>query len=136
MLYPLYIAAIYLLVTTVILLRNRKDFHPLKAAGQKYFEGDAPLVSLCIPARNEEGNIERCVRSAMNQSYPNLEVIVLDDHSSDRTPEILFRLANKSENSIHIIQGKTKPDNWLGKPWACQQLAEEAEGDILIFIDA
>lgn len=136
MLYLIYIAFIYLLITSAILLRNRQDFLPLMPESQKFFEGDAPMVSLCIPARNEEQNIERCVRSAMRQTYPNMEVIVLDDHSSDRTSEILFRMANSGDNSLHMMQGKSKPDQWLGKPWACQQLAEEASGEILIFIDA
>ena len=49
---------------------------------------NAPLISICIPARNEENNIRRCVESALEQNYPNIEVIVLDDRSTDFNSEL------------------------------------------------
>src|SRR3990172_894502 len=58
---------------------------------------DAPLISICIPARNEEGNIRNCVKSALAQDYPNLKVIVLDDRSTDATPEILRQLTAQND---------------------------------------
>src|SRR5512143_3261369 len=58
-----------------------------------------PLVSICIPARNEERNIRACVEAALGQDYPNLEVIVLDDRSKDATHEILRRLTMESASS-------------------------------------
>lgn len=136
MIYLLYIAAGYLVITTFIFLLNRKDFSPLLPARENVFSDRAPLVSICIPARNEEPVIKRCVESALRQDYPNFEVLVLDDESTDRTPEILSKIEESPSTNIKILRGKSKPDHWLGKPWACHQLGNEAVGDILIFIDA
>ena len=132
----LYIAFGYLLVTTAILLLNRSDFTSLKPTPGNYFDHQAPDVSICIPARNEENSIERCVRSALNQRYPNYHIYVLDDGSTDKTGEILEKLVAESPNQLSVITGKPKPDGWLGKSWACHQLSDAASGDILIFIDA
>lgn len=136
MIYLLYIAAGYLFVTSWIYFLNRKDFGPLLPAQKNTFDEQAPYVSICIPARNEEDVIRRCLESALIQNYPNFEVLVLDDESSDRTPQILQELKNSRPHTLKTLQGKPKPKDWLGKPWACQQLAEEASGSILIFIDA
>jgi len=132
----LYIAIGYLVVTTLILLLNRKDFTPLLPGHKKIYDAEAPLVSILIPARNEETVIERCVMSALKQEYPNLEVLVLDDESTDRTPEIISGIQVPTSKSLQVIEGEAKPKDWLGKPWACRQLAEHAEGELLIFIDA
>jgi chlorobactene glucosyltransferase len=75
------------------------------------------------------------VTSALKQNYPKFEVLVLDDQSTDGTGEILAKLSGIINNLIHI-KGKEKPNEWLGKPWACHQLSEAASGEILIFIDA
>lgn len=136
MIYLLYIAAGYLLITSFIFFLNRRDFKPLLPAPKNIYDDRAPLVSICIPARNEETVIKRCVESVLKQDYPNLEVVVLDDESTDNTPYILEQLNRVHENSLKVIMGKPKPNNWLGKPWACQQLADEARGNILVFIDA
>lgn len=132
----LYIAAGYLVATSLIFYLNRKDFGPLLQAQKNAFEDQAPFVSICIPARNEQDVIQRCLESALIQNYPNFEVIVLDDESSDRTPQILEKLKRSRPHTLKVLQGKPKPEDWLGKPWACRQLAEEANGEILIFIDA
>lgn len=106
----------------------------------------APLISVCIPARNEERNIRACVESILAQDYPNLETIVLDDRSIDKTPEILQDLLMESrgllpENQeqatrLHIINGSDLPAGWAGKPHALYQAAAAARGDWLCFIDA
>lgn len=132
----LYISLGCLLISSVILLLNRKEFTPLHSVTDHAFDASAPLVSLCIPARDEERNIERCVLSALNQTYPNIEILVLDDQSADHTPYILECLANDHGDTLQVIKGVDKPDNWLGKQWACQQLADRSEGSVLIFIDA
>lgn len=136
MLTILYIALGYLALTSGILLLNRRDFRPLLEGHKKIYPEDAPEVSICIPARNEQRVIERCVKSALHQDYTKLEVVVLDDESTDQTPDILFELSKTYGQKLRLLQGKPKPEGWLGKPWACQQLAEQAQGDILIFIDA
>lgn len=92
-----------------------------------------PKVSVLVPARNEERTIEKCIDSLINQSYDNLEIIVLNDNSVDKTVEILNKL--KSEK-LKVIEGKLLPEDWLGKSWACHQLSEMASGDFLLFTDA
>jgi chlorobactene glucosyltransferase len=93
------------------------------------------MVSILVPARNEEENIERCINSLLNQNYQNYEILVLDDNSSDKTWQILERLS--AENSrVRIFKGKPLPQDWYGKPFAIQQLYEHALGEILLFTDA
>lgn len=132
----LYIAIGYLLFTTGILYLNRMDFKPLQPTPRRYFDEQAPEVSICIPARNEADSIERCVRSAVDQQYPNYHVYVLDDGSTDGTGDILDKLSRTLTMHLTVLRGRPKPDDWLGKSWACHQLSEAADGDILVFIDA
>jgi len=94
-----------------------------------------PLVSVLIPARNEAENIGRALYTITQQTYRNIEIIVLDDHSDDRTAEIVRKVAN-IEPRLRLIKGKPLPDGWTGKNWACHQLAREANGEQLLFVDA
>jgi chlorobactene glucosyltransferase len=94
-----------------------------------------PRVSILVPARDEERNIEECVISLLNQDYPDFEVIVLDDHSKDNTLSILTRLASH-DNRLQIIEGRPLPEGWLGKHWACHQLDQAATGELILFVDA
>lgn len=94
-----------------------------------------PRVSVLVPARNEAHNIEACIRSLLEQDYPDFEVIVLDDFSEDDTRRILARLAQTS-NRLRVLDGRPLPENWLGKHWACHQLAQAASGELLLFTDA
>jgi len=130
----LYIALWFLILTSLILAYNMLWFKGLKDSPTLIAE-TYPRVSICIPARNEADVIERCITSALKQDYPNFEVIVLDDDSDDGTTEILETLSSIIHN-LGYIKGKTKPADWLGKPWACHQLSEVATGSILLFIDA
>ncbi len=104
------------------------------------FQSDSiePLVSVLVPARNEELNIKRCVESVMNQDYPRLELIVLDDCSEDDTGNILREIAGKYRGpfDFKIIEGEILPPDWLGKPMACHRLSERASGTLLLFVDA
>ena len=95
----------------------------------------APLISVCIPARNEERNIRACVEAVLAQDYPNLEVIVLDDRSSDSTPSILAEIASR-DSCLHLISGSDLPKDWVGKPHALFQAANQAHGEWLCFLDA
>jgi chlorobactene glucosyltransferase len=94
-----------------------------------------PFVSVLIPARNESVNVEACVRSLLAQDYDPFELLVLDDASTDGTLEILTRLAAESPR-LRVLRGAPPPDGWVGKNWACHQLAQAARGDFLIFLDA
>ncbi len=94
-----------------------------------------PKVSLLVPARNEARSIARCVHSLANQTYRPLEILVLDDQSTDATPQVLAALKQRYPH-IRILQGQPLPQGWTGKNWACHQLAQHATGDILLFVDA
>lgn len=96
---------------------------------------NAPLISICIPARNEERNIRACVNAILKQDYPNFEVIVLDDRSTDATPAILAELASK-DSRLHPISGSDLPSGWAGKPHAVYQASASARGEWLCFVDA
>jgi chlorobactene glucosyltransferase len=111
---------------------------------------NGPLISVCVPARNEERNIRVCVESIRVQDYPNLEVIVLEDRSTDATSEILRQLAMESDSllspvkehiplgrpSLQIIHGANLPSGWAGKPHALFQTSKAARGEWLCFIDS
>jgi len=94
-----------------------------------------PKVSLLIPARNEEAVIGGLLESLEELDYPDFEVIVCDDHSSDNTVEILNWFAGENDH-IHWFLGDHLPEDWLGKNYACHQLAKKASGKYLIFLDA
>jgi len=96
----------------------------------------AARVSIMVPARDEERCIEACVRSICEQDWPNLEVLVLDDGSTDATPEILARLAGEYPDRLRVLQGSPLPEGWVGKSWACHTLSQHATGEIFIFTDA
>jgi chlorobactene glucosyltransferase len=92
-------------------------------------------VSILVPARSEERSIGECVSSLLAQDYPDFEVIVLDDGSTDRTGEIVQGLIR--DHSRHrLISGAPLPEGWIGKNWACHQLSQAATGDWLLFTDA
>lgn len=93
---------------------------------------DAPLVSILVPARNEALNIGTCARSLLAQDYPNFELLVLDDHSTDGTGEILRTIGGP----LRVVASAPLPAGWTGKGWACHQLAAQARGEFLFFTDA
>ena len=95
----------------------------------------APLISICIPARNEENNIRKCVEAALGQDYPNLEVIVLDDRSTDSTLTQLKEIASR-DSRLLPISGSDLPSGWAGKPYALFQASASARGEWLCFVDA
>jgi chlorobactene glucosyltransferase len=105
-----------------------------------------PFVSIIVPARNEQDNIERCILSLLAQDYPSFEVIVVDDNSTDKTLRIVqdvkSRLRGLREDSslpmdrLKIITVTEKPDKWTGKTWASEQAYLRSTGNILLFTDA
>ena len=135
LLYQYFITAALLIVlinfiTNNILFKNTANFllpEPIKKS--------PPLVSVLIPARNEAKNIKRCVRSLLKQDYTNIEILVLDDNSSDNTGQIVKEI-EKKDSRVKLITGKPLKKGWLGKSYACHQLAKYANGDYFIFTDA
>jgi chlorobactene glucosyltransferase len=99
---------------------------------------DAPsasgrLVSVIIPARNEATTIERVVRSILASTYGPLELLVVDDRSTDDT---FRRVERIQDDRVRVVRGGDLPDGWYGKPWACYQGYQEARGELLLFTDA
>jgi chlorobactene glucosyltransferase len=92
-------------------------------------------VSVLVPARNEAARIEACVRSIARSRQPLLEIVVCDDQSTDGTAARLDALRREIP-SLRVIRGSAPPPGWVGKPHACQQLAETARGDVFVFVDA
>ncbi len=89
-----------------------------------------PLISVIIPARNEARKIERCVRSILAATYPAIEVIVVDDRSTDGTGDLVEGLG------VRLVRGAELPVGWFGKQWALVQGYRVARGELLLFADA
>ena len=121
-----------LIVIALIAVLNALMFPRLSAAT---VTENAPRVSVLIPARNESKVIGQTVKMLLAQTYSNLEVIILDDHSDDETGNLAMKAAN-GDARLSVIEGNPLPTGWLGKNWACHQLAQAATNDILIFADA
>jgi cellulose synthase/poly-beta-1,6-N-acetylglucosamine synthase-like glycosyltransferase len=93
-----------------------------------------PMLTVIVPARDEAADVEECVRSLLEQDYPALEVIAVNDRSSDGTAAILDRVAS-SDKRMRVLHVQTLPAGWLGKNNACHVGAKNATGDWLLFTD-
>lgn len=98
-------------------------------------QGDAPRVSILIPARDESGNIEAAVRACLASEGVEMEVVVLDDHSTDDTVAIVERLV-REDGRVRLERAPALPAGWCGKQHACARLAEHARHELLFFLDA
>ncbi|HEY5152865.1 MAG TPA: glycosyltransferase [Candidatus Saccharimonadales bacterium] len=120
-------AGAILFTTTLKQLRNTKPPQP----GTAHADKDLPSLTVAIPARNETTDLEDCLQSLLTSTYPKLEILVLDDCSQNsRTPEIIRSFAHQG---VRFVAGKTPPGQWLAKNYAYAQLAEEANGELLLF---
>ena len=115
---------IYLTVNMIYLVRLEPATHQMD---------QPPKVSVCVPARDEERGIRACLESLLKQDYPDFEVIVVNDHSTDRTGELIRELNN---SRLIALDGEDLPEGWLGKPFALHQAFQKAKGEILLFTDA
>ena len=104
----------------------------IRGFGEAGGETDA-LVSAIIPARNEEGRIGRCIESLLEQGGVRLEVIVVDDNSSDRTAEIVARY---SDRGVVLVEAGDVEEGWQGKAYASYKGFLKSRGDWLLFMDA
>ena len=104
---------------------------------QHVFIGDEfPKVSVILPARNEEKYIAKCLDSLLKQTYPNFEIIAINDSSSDKTDEIIHRY-HTINSKVVAINAEPKPEEtWVGKNWACYQGYLNSTGEIFLFTDA
>lgn len=122
-----FLAAILLIAITNAFTLRRLGTHPPPLS--------LPRLSILIPVRNERESIGPCLRSLLAQDYPDYEVLVLDDGSTDGTDRAVAAVA-QDEPRLHLLSGDPLPQEWLGKAWACQQLADAASGRLFLFVDA
>lgn len=94
-----------------------------------------PSVSIVIAARNEETKIEQALRSVLALDYPNLEIVVVNDRSTDSTGAILSRIASQKPH-LKVLTLQSLPSGWLGKNYALHKGASDASGELLLFTDA
>jgi chlorobactene glucosyltransferase len=124
------LAAPWVLVLLLTLYRcasrrpRLRDYEPARTG---------PLVSVIIPARNEARNIERCVSSVLATTYAPIEVIVVDDRSTDDTAALVEAAAG---DRLRLVRGTDPPAGWFGKQWAIVQGYRAARGELLLFADA
>lgn len=97
--------------------------------------GPLPPLTICVPARDEAHQIGACVRAALAQDHPDLEVVVVDDASHDGTADAA-RAAGAGDARLRVVTNTAPPPGWAGKPWACRRAAAEARGAHLLFVDA
>ena len=141
--------------------REKSDYNETgknKTNSSLYEHTDLPFVSIIVPARNEEKQIKRCILSLLDQDYPNFEVIVINDNSTDATSTILKNIleyvnkniissqdttthtntskSRSTTDKLKLITLKDKPDGWTGKTWASQNGLLTSKGELLLFTDA
>ena len=117
---------VYLTANMLHIVRLQPVIGPLESS---------PLVSICVPARNEERDVGACLESLLRQDYPHVEVIAIDDHSDDNTAEVIGGLAEKDAR-LKLFFAEPLPDGWLGKPSVLNQARRYARGEYLLFTDA
>jgi glycosyltransferase involved in cell wall biosynthesis len=130
----------YAAIVFVVFLRHVLLSYELRRAlflnsDSPRFTGKAPLVSILVPAKDEAHQIPNCLDSLTAQDYPNFEILVVDDRSSDDTAAIVRRCAERDAR-IRLLQIKELPAGWTGKTHALHKCEEQARGEWLFFVDA
>jgi hypothetical protein len=126
------IALILALIPAVLFICNIQSFH---APGGRFSTNTPAAMSVLIPARNEQEHIRAVIASVLANEHVELEVMILDDHSTDQTAAIVGELS-QHDPRVHLIASAPLPENWCGKQHACWQLAQKAHYDLLVFLDA
>jgi chlorobactene glucosyltransferase len=132
----IYLIAVTLCLSVFMLnlVLNMRVLHKLANEKTRLPE-PPPLISILVPARNEERDIVPCLESLQRQDYPNYEILVLDDNSGDSTAALVEEIA-AMDRRVRLLRGEPLPKGWAGKPFACHQLASQAGGSWLLFTDA
>ena len=128
------ISTVFFLAGLIVIYWTHNQSHLDIVVSPATLPSEVPLISICVPARNEEHNLGKCMESILAQTYPNFELIVLDDRSTDATPAILQELSK--DIRVHPLKGFNLPAGWAGKPHALHQASISARGDWLCFVDA
>ncbi len=128
------VVAIWLIRYAVVVWAERQ-LDLLTPLSPRFDQANPPLVSAIIPARDEEASLADCLASVGAQTYPNLEILVVDDRSTDRTPEIARSFA-ANDLRVRLITIDQLPPGWTGKTHALQVASGQARGDWFWFLDA
>ena len=127
----IFLTWIYLLFFMIKSLRQSPRLARIKNIKNNNF----PRVSIIVPARNEETYIRNCVDSLVKQDYPDFEIILVNDESSDKTLEIMYEY-KISNSTIKVVNVTQRGEDWIGKNWACYQGYLKSNGNLLLFTDA
>jgi glycosyltransferase involved in cell wall biosynthesis len=130
------VVALPALLIIVLILRDWPRFKRLPALDASAQPKTQPTVTIVIPARNEAVNIRRCLHGALTQTCAQVNVVVVDDGSTDDTPRIIAEMQQRFPQTLHAVPGRPLPKGWVGKCNACLHGASFAEGDWLLFLDA
>src|SRR5688572_33151417 len=125
------IAALPWVLAPIVIAIRRRDSRSLDEFSADP-PADAPLVSVIVPARNEARGIERCLRSILGTTYPRVEVIAVDDQSTDGTADLASAIA-RNDSRLLVFTTAPLPRDWFGKQWACATGASKAKGALLCF---
>jgi glycosyltransferase involved in cell wall biosynthesis len=109
-----------------------KHFQMKRLMSEPSMLRDLPSVSVCIPARNETNAMTECLEAVIANTYPKLEIIVLDDSSIDNTSHLIKAFAH---SGVRFVEGSPLKEGWLGKNYALQGLLHEASGSLVLFMD-
>ena len=130
-----FVSFVALMMTRVNLgVYGRAEPRPAESASVDASDA-TPVLTICIPARNEERNVEAVVRGALANAGVPLEVLVYDDQSTDRTPTILAALRGEDAR-VRAVTTEPLPAGWNGKQWGCERMGQAARGQWLLFTDA
>lgn len=136
----IFLALFYLLTALVWLSRARKSLRLLQENPQilpaALNASETPWVSILLPVKNEEKNLAACLEALVGQTHPFKEIIVINDHSMDRTGEILADWVRLYPNQVRSLNAPDLPPGWTGKNWALAQGVPFARGEWLLFTDA
>ena len=134
------LALFYLITAAVWLYRSKRAFEALRENPRveraAQLSSPASVVSILLPVKNEEANLDACLRSLVQQNYSTKEIIVINDHSIDRTGEILSEFVRAYPDQIRTLEAPPTPAGWTGKNWALAQGVKQARGDWFLFTDA
>lgn len=127
------VAALFL--SNLLQFRRAPRLRPVGVVGSGDGAGGMLRVSVLIPARNEAARIGATLESLVGSQGVDLEVLVLDDESTDGTDQLVESWRQR-DSRVRLLRGRPKPEGWSGKQWACQQLGEAARHEELVFVDA
>jgi hypothetical protein len=132
------LAGLILVLRGYVVADTLLGLHRMKQLGEvePSLGADPPKVSLIVPACNEAETIGPALQTLLGQDYPNLEIIVVDDRSTDHTGRVVSELAAAGQYDLHLLRVDHLPPDWIGKPHALSRGAQRASGEILLFTDA